>query len=67
MKECITVNHPNGFSGKLYGESSMSIFDRDGNEVLHTGFRSADINSENALYEHLETFPEFLSMLIGEK
>lgn len=67
MSNAIFVNHPNGFSGKLYGESSMSIFDRDGNEVLHTGFRNADINSEKALYEHLETFPEFLSMLIGEK
>lgn len=67
MDKIISVTHPNGFSGKLYGESSMSIFDKDGNEVLHTGFRNADINSEKALYEHLESFPEFLSMLTGEK
>lgn len=57
------VKHPNGFSGKLYGESSMSIYDKDGKEVLHTGFRNASIDSEKALYEHLESFPEFLEML----
>ncbi len=30
----------NGYSGVLYGDSSVSIFDPQGNEVLHTGFRS---------------------------
>ena len=29
----------NGYSGVLYGDSSVSIFDPQGNEVLHTGFR----------------------------
>lgn len=63
----IYVKHPNGFSGKLYGKSSMSIYDINGKEVLHAGFRNASIDSEEALYEHLETFPKFLSMLMGEK
>lgn len=29
----VKVNHPNGYSGILYGKSSMSIFDKDGHEL----------------------------------
>ena len=57
----IRVSHPNGYSGVLYGESSMSIY-YDGREVLHTGFRS--INTKEELYKRLEEMPEFIAMLI---
>lgn len=63
MNREIVVIHPNGYSGKLYGKSSMSIFDKDGKEVLHTGFRNPDMNSAEKLYEHLESFPAFLEVL----
>lgn len=56
----IEVTHPNGFSGKLYGKSSLIIF-KDGKEVMHTGFR--EINTAEELYNELEEMPEFLKML----
>ena len=60
----IYVEHPNGYCGRLYGDSSMSIF-KDGKEVLHTGCRSKDICDEKSLYEHLESMPKFLNLLFG--
>ena len=54
----VKVNHPNGYSGILYGVSSMVIFDKDGHEVMHTGFRTPQ--TEEELYEVLETMPDFL-------
>lgn len=59
-EEIIEVTHENGYSGKLYGKSSMSIF-HDGKEVLHTGFRA--INTETELYEQLSKMPQFMEML----
>lgn len=52
----IKVDHQNGFSGVLYGESSMSIYDKDGHEVIHTGSRN--INTEKELRDLLERLPE---------
>ena len=60
--EVIDVKHENGYSGKLYGKSSMSIF-KDGKEVLHTGTRA--INTETELYEQLSEMPQFMEMLNG--
>ncbi len=59
----IRVKHPNGYSGVLYGKSSMLIFGPDGKEVLHTGFRNPDINNAKALYKQLEEMPEFIKVL----
>ena len=59
--EVIRVEHPNGYSGVLYGESSMSI-SKDGKEVLHTGFRNKDINSKEKLYEQLEKMPRLMEV-----
>ena len=52
--------HPNGFSAKLYGYSSMSVF-YEGEEVMHTGFRTA--NTENEVMELLEEYPEFMKLI----
>lgn len=63
MSEVIKYTSENGYSGALYGESSMSIYNPDGKEVFHTGFRRKEINSLEALKEHVDTFPEFQKML----
>ena len=54
----IMVEHDNGYSGCLYGKSSMSIF-KDNKEVLHTGFRN--INTPDELYELLSGMPEMMN------
>lgn len=58
----IEVKHPNGYSGILYGKSSMVIF-YNGEEVLHTGFRNENIKTKEDLYKELEGMSEFLKML----
>lgn len=55
------VTHPNGYSAVLYGEKSMSIYNPEGREVLHTFSRNT--NAEEEVFEHLETMPEFLETL----
>lgn len=54
----IKVHHPNGYSGILYGKSSLAIYDDHGIEIIHTGYRT--INTEKELYDVLEKFPEVL-------
>ena len=61
MSKHIQVEHPNGYHGKLYGRSSLSIF-KDKREVFHTGFRSIETAEE--LYQVLEEYPKFEEMLI---
>lgn len=61
MGKTIEITHPNGYKGILYGRSSMVICDKNGKEVLHTGFRT--INTEEELREELENFPKFLASL----
>lgn len=56
-KTRITVRHPNGYTGVLYGESSFAIMDKDGKEVMHTGFRN--INTADEVYETLDNYPDF--------
>lgn len=51
----------NGYSGKLYGYSSMAIFDKDGNEVMHTGSRTP--NTLEELKEVVDGYPAFIEML----
>lgn len=57
----IKVEHPNGYLGVLYGESSMSIYDKDGHEVLHTSSRTPQ--TEQDLYQILDGMPELLKAL----
>lgn len=52
--------HPNGYSAKLYGYSSMSVF-YEGREVMHTGYRN--VNSEEEVMELLEEYPEFMKLI----
>lgn len=54
----------NGYTGVLYGKSSLSIKDKDGREILHTGFRN--INTYDELVECVETFPQFIELLSGK-
>ena len=62
MDNVRNYKHENGFSAKLYGKSSMSIYDAEGNEVMHTGFRKP--NTEEEVMELLEEMPEFLRMIL---
>ena len=57
----IEYTSENGYSGKLYGKSSMSIFDKDGKEVMHTGFRTP--NTQEELKEVVDRFPTFIEAL----
>lgn len=65
MREVEYYKSENGYSGALYGESTMSIFDRTGREVLHTGFRN--INTLEELIEEVEHFPEHQKIMFGDK
>ena len=58
------IKHPNGFEGVLYGTSSMVIL-KDGEEVLHTGFRN--VNTEEELIDVLEGMPEFMNIIEAER
>lgn len=54
----------NGFTGVMYGKSSFTVYDKDGNEVLHTGSRG--FNTYEALKEQVEGFPKFYEALRGQ-
>ena len=60
----IKCEHPNGYSGVLYGKSSMAIYDKDGHECLHTCSRTPQTEAE--LYEVLETMPETMEIIARE-
>lgn len=57
----IKYTSDNGYTGTLYGKSSMSICDKDGVEIFHTGFRKA--NTYDELVEIIEEFPKLLAIL----
>ena len=61
MNDRTIVRHPNGYSGVLMGKSTMMIYDKDDNCILHTCFRTP--NTEKELYEVLETMPRFIEIL----
>ena len=65
MSNLIEYKSENGYTGFLYGESSMAIgiVQPDGRfqEILHTGSRAG--NSMEYLKEQVDTFPEFLKAL----
>ena len=65
MSELIKYTSDNGYTGVLYGEKSLSITDKTGKEVFHTGFRN--INTYKELVEFVEDFPEFLKMLQNQR
>ena len=57
----IEYKSDNGYSGVMYGRSSMSIYGPDGKEVLHTCFRAAETYDE--LREIVDTMEEFMDVL----
>lgn len=60
-EERIEYKSENGYSGSLFGRSSMRIYDRNGMEVLHTGFRN--INTLEELKKIVDGMPEFLEAI----
>ena len=58
------VSERNGYSGVLYGESSMVIYDPKCYEVLHTRFRAGD--TLEYLKEVVDTADKLRAMLNEE-
>ena len=61
MSKNIRYTHPNGFTGLLYGKSSLVVQNSEGRDVFHTGFRN--INTFDELKGWLDDFPKFMEML----
>lgn len=57
MNKKIKYTSKNGYTGVMYGKSSLAILNENGEEVFHTGFRN--FNTYEELVEQVETFPEF--------
>ena len=55
-----TIHHPNGYSAKLYGKSSLSIYFK-GKEVAHTGSRN--VNTEEQVMELLRRYPNLMKII----
>ncbi len=53
----------NGYTGVMYGKSSLAILDRNGKEVFHKEFRNC--NTYEELIEQVDTFSEFYNMILG--
>ena len=60
----IRYDSDNGYTGFLYGKSSMSIGKMEGDEfheILHTGSRAGE--GSEYLKEQVDNFPKFYSKL----
>ena len=55
---CTSIN---GFTGIMYGNSSLSIYNADGDEVMYTAFRS--VNTPEELQRLVDAFPAFWKAL----
>lgn len=55
------INPETGYKGVMYGKSNLSVFDKNGKEVMHTGSRN--INTYNELVRFVDTFDEFIKIL----
>ena len=55
-----TIYHPNGYSAKLYGKSSLSIYFK-GKEVAHTGSRN--VNTDEEVRELLRRYPNLMKII----
>lgn len=53
----------NGYTGVIYGESSLKIYNENGNVCFHTGRRA--IQTYNELVELVDGYPNFLEKLNG--
>ena len=62
MDNFIEYKANNGYTGRMYGKSSLSIYETaSGKEVFHTGFRNC--NNLKELQEQVEEFPKLLSAI----
>ena len=62
MGNFIEYKSNNGYTGRMYGKSSLSIFEtKSGKEVFHTGFRNC--NNLKELQEQVEEFPKLLDAI----
>ena len=62
MDNFIEYRSNNGYTGRMYGKSSLSIFETaSGKEVFHTGFRKC--NSLGDLRKQVEEFPKLLDVI----
>ena len=53
----IKYTSKNGYTGVMYGKSSLAILNENGKEVFHTGSRNC--NTYEELIEQVDTFSEF--------
>ena len=59
VSDFIEYKSNNGYTGRMYGKSSLSIFETEsGREVFHTGFRRC--NNLKELRKQVEEFPKLL-------
>lgn len=56
-----TIHHPNGYSAKLYGKSSLSVYFK-GKEILHTYDRN--VHTADEVMEMLEDMPNFIEKIV---
>lgn len=61
MTDTIKYTSDNGYTGVLYGESSLVIFNPDGTESMHTGSRN--INTYEELVRIVDEHPRFIEAL----
>ena len=62
MSDIIEYTSDNGYTGRLYGKSSLIIFNPDGTESMHTGSRN--INTREELVKIVDKHPKFIEMLM---
>ena len=65
MKPTIKYTSPNGYTGILYGESSLAVFNPDGTESLHTGRRTIETYEE--LVKLVDDHPNLLKILLEHR
>ena len=65
MKPTIKYTSPNGYTGILYGESSLAVFKPDGTESLHTGRRNIETYEE--LVKLVDDHPNLLKILLEHR
>jgi hypothetical protein len=54
----------NGYTGKMYGESTFQVTDRKGQIVYRTKERT--LHTFKQLVQHVETFTEYLRIMEGK-
>lgn len=55
----------NGYTGHMYGNSSLAVYNEQGRIIFHTGFRTP--NTFNELKECTDTFDDFLKIITEER